>query len=384
MKAPDAIATAIGRHLAARWHDPSPDDWPATFPLGRPSGPEHTGSLSALVADVRVLRDWAATYGLEVTSRTMRVSGTLQTIPTHVTVPDIDTSARIAGPPWRDRLNVSRSRGVRIAADFPTAPLPDVLRATHHLSDVDFDLLCRTGSYLRDHDVTGLTPRQVPVEGVHAKWIDNHMRGLRLLAGRDDFGFAGRPARVAFTYLDPEHRAAGRRHHDSITVGDNATPAYRPSIVLICENKDSALWFPPHPGAVTVEGAGKAGPSTIAAIDWIVQAQHLLYWGDIDAAGYEIVHMYRSAGVPVRTILMDPSTLTQWQTYASTTDTRGRDLAAQPTKRLRTLTAAEQAAYERVTDSDPTTPRRIEQERIPFQIASEALRAAVTGEPARR
>lgn len=55
------------------------------------------------------------------------------------------------------------------------------------------------------------------------------------------------------------HRAAGRRWHDSVSVGEAMRPAYNPQLVIITENKDTAVGFPPAHGGISVEGSGTGG-----------------------------------------------------------------------------------------------------------------------------
>ncbi|MHB1431884.1 MAG: DUF3322 domain-containing protein [Streptosporangiaceae bacterium] len=55
-------------------------------------------------------------------------------------------------------------------------------------------------------------PRQVPVEGLHTKWMNTRHALIRDLAGVVGLNLAPpHPARLHFTYLDPEHRRAGHR-----------------------------------------------------------------------------------------------------------------------------------------------------------------------------
>ena len=139
----------------------------------------------------------------------------------------------------------------------------------------------------------GLTPRQVPIPGVHAKWLQAHRAAVLALTGLDDLGLlANHPARIHFTYLDPDHRADGRRLHDSATVGDTFTPAYQPEVVVISENKDTAIHFPELAGGLIVEGVGRGG-RTVASFPWIREAPLVVYWGDMDRDGYEILNGYR-------------------------------------------------------------------------------------------
>jgi hypothetical protein len=99
----------------------------------------------------------------------------------------------------------------------------------------------------------------------------------------------------------------GGRCHDSATVGDLMTPAYHPAAIVISENKDTAIHFPPLANGIAIEGAGFGG-GTAAAVDWVRTCTTLLYWGDLDAAGLEILNGYREAGLAVTSILMDLET----------------------------------------------------------------------------
>ncbi len=97
------------------------------------------------------------------------------------------------------------------------------------------------------------------------------------------------------TYVDPGHIASGRRRHDAWTTGDKHDIAYQPRTVLVVENRDSRLWFPPAQDTIVVEGGGKAAAALLANVPWIRAADHIVYWGDIDADGYAILNRFRAA-----------------------------------------------------------------------------------------
>jgi hypothetical protein len=183
----------------------------------------------------------------------------------------------------------------QLAARFPQVADPGkILRAVGGYSDAEFDLLCTSAEWFMRNTASGLTPRQVPIEGLHAKWLDSHQPLLQTLAGIDDLGLLpSHPQRLHVTYLDPEYRAAGGRTHDSATVGDPMAPAYCPEIVVISENKDTAIHFPPLRNAICVEGAGFGGAGACASFGWITSCQHLINAGDMDASGLEIVDLFR-------------------------------------------------------------------------------------------
>jgi hypothetical protein len=245
------------------------------------------------------------------------------------------------------------------------------------LSDLDFELLCRAADWFATRSGAGLTPRQVPVEGLHAKWLNTRQHLVARLAGRDGLDLLPpHPARIHFTYLDPTHRASAGRVHDSATVGDATTLAYRPSIVVISENKDTAIHFPPIPGAVSIEGVGRGG-ATLAAFDWVRDADCLIYWGDMDADGLEILDGFRAAGLAARSLFMDVDSYTRWSRYGTNLDPKGQPLKVRTPAATRYLTDAEHELYLLLCDPSFTGHRRVEQERIPLAVAASAvLRAA--------
>ncbi len=65
----------------------------------------------------------------------------------------------------------------------------------------------RAAQWFSEHSAAGLTPRQVPIPGLHAKWLNAHHSTVAELAGMPGLALLPRhPARVHFTYLDLDHR----------------------------------------------------------------------------------------------------------------------------------------------------------------------------------
>jgi hypothetical protein len=386
VKSPAQLVDDVDRRLARTWashlagdspaapEQETPSEaaaWPHAFPLGQPSSAELGGGFAAVANAVRQWRTWASAQQVELRLRTRRVMSTEQDLPTHVVVPDVDTAARLCGREWLDRVARGRRRAAVLAQQYPHLQQPArVLAAVDALSDIDFDLLCRAADWFATHDATGLTPRQVPVEGLHAKWLNTRHALVRELAALDDLRLLPpHPARVHFTYLDPDYRAAGGRLHDSATVGDRVTLPYRPTVVVISENKDTAIGFPELPGAVSVEGVGRGG-GTAAAFAWIRDASTVFYWGDMDADGLEILNEFRAAGIPATSILMDLDAYAGWERYGVNHDPKGRPLEPRKPRPTPHLTDSEAALYERLIAADWDRPRRIEQERIPLHVAA--------------
>ena len=59
-------------------------------------------------------------------------------------------------------------------------------------------------------------------------------------------------------------------------------------------------------GGIVVEGNGNASTGLLPQVPWVKEAETLIYWGDIDQKGFEIVHGLRSRMRQLRTVLIDP------------------------------------------------------------------------------
>lgn len=378
MKRPAELLADVERRVSRTWADQLSNQetaaWPHAFPLGQPDSKQLGSSFETFFASVRDWREWgsgqSSNPGIEITWRQRRVHGTPQELPTHVCIDSLETAARLVGGEWPQRLQLAGERREILSSRYPhLADQSRLLRLVETLSDLDFTLLCRAADWFAINDATGLTPRQVPIEGMHAKWLNTRQALVRELAGVDDLRLLPpHPARIHFSYLDPTYRASGRRAHDSATVGDAPALAYQPRIVIISENKDTAIHMPATPGAISVEGVGKGG-GTAAAFDWIRHAEHVLYWGDMDVDGFEILDGFRVAGIPARSLLMDMAAYDAWERYGTNDDPKGQPLKAVTPKPLPHLTDAERELYLSLCDPVWTRYRRVEQERIPLAVA---------------
>lgn len=379
MKAIEELCAAVERRLQRTWHHTLVGEdahWPCRFPLGRPSGEALRSDFGSVQDWVWQWQQWADTHGLTLEYVTRRTGGTVESVPAHVTIPGVDTAATVAGEGWPARLRRGRTRLNVLRTEFPQhSDLGRVVRTVDGYSETDFEVLCKAARWFQTRRGGGLSPRQVPIEGLHSKWLNNHQATVADLAGVEDLGLVEvRATPIHFTYLDPAHRAGGGRRHDSVCPGDAAmVPAYWPEVVLITENKDTAILFPELERAVAVQGGGKAGPSLLAQVGWLRDAPRMLYWGDLDADGFEIVHDYRSQGVPVETVLMDLATLHGYARFRAETDPRGKPLKPNKRRELPLLTETERDVYWALTEPGGAGPVRVEQERIPLTVAREAV-----------
>lgn len=373
MKTVADIETTIERRLTKTWHldiGGTEANWPYQINLGRPTSADLEADFTIWSRQTAAIRDWAVRHDATIGFRDRRVHGTTQPFPITVTVPDIAAAAEICGSEWVQRVTRNETRVNELRERFPCRTgYPKVLRFADSYTDLDFRLLLDVASWFDHNDATGMTPRQVPVPGVHAKWLNTHGPAVEALIGRPLDLERRHPARIHFTYLDPDHLSGGGRRHDSASVGDTMSPAYRPDVVIIVENKDTAIQFPAVPGGIAVEGDGFGG-STAAAFDWIAGAPSLYYWGDIDAEGFEILAGYRREGLAVTSILMNPDTYETYAAWGTNFLPNGEKIRRRSPKALTDLTAEELLTYQTVCQPSDGLPLRVEQERIPLDVAA--------------
>lgn len=286
-------------------------------------------------------------------------------------------------------VDIDRARSLAASLDAVGALLtPATLKATYRLADPDTAVLFEAVAWQHNHpDVSTWTARQLPVPGMHSKWLETHGALLRAVAGRDVLAeVRPRLTVVHLTYVDPDYLAAGKRRHDAWTTGDTHDLAYAPRVVLIVENRDCRLWFPPADDTIVVEGNGKAAASLLADIAWIREAEHIVYWGDMDTDGYAILDRLRATmatatpdGLPGKTVhsmLMGSTDLHRYADHGVNYDKNGRPIKPVAT-RLFHLTQTEKMAYDTAATSGPALFRRIEQEAIPLTHAAARLESLI-------
>lgn len=385
LKNPTELVNALAKKINSSWAEHAataigaadPGNLPFRFPLGEPARPDLEKNWEKYRAAASEWLRWAPQHEVSLETSNRLVFGSNQEIPTHATVSSLDIAMSLLTPETTRRHDRGKARSLLLnTTDLGLDHLVIIqaVRLVDTWSDIDLDLAIQAARWFRTNDASGLTPRQVPLPGIHAKWLQSHKQVVTLLTGRN-LNLQSHPGRVHFTYLDPKHLASGGRQHDSVTVNDNMIPAYRPQVVIISENKDTAINFPPVPGGVAVEGEGY-GPATHAAIPWLAGAPVIIYWGDLDQDGFQILHQFRTAGMSARSILMDLETFNKYAEFGTMTDSRGKIITPHR-KDLPTLTPSESEVYERITNPKWAGPRRVEQERIPLFVAQNSVLATI-------
>lgn len=125
--------------------------------------------------------------------------------------------------------------------------------------------------------------------------------------------------------------------------------------VLLVENKVSLLSMPAVRNSLVLGGLGN-GVTQLCDVGWL-HDRPVTYWGDMDAAGFEILHRLRSLLPSVRSMLMDEATLAESVGLCSA-------VPPQVPQDGLELSSSERAAYERVCREG----LRIEQEHLPEDL----------------
>lgn len=282
-----------------------------------------------------------------------------QEVPARAVLRGAEVIARVAGETDGWRVLMARLDALREPIGFDVS---GVLRAHARvigdLDDDDFGRLVDVLAWLREHPGSGRLVRELPVRGIHTKWIETR-RGLveslhRAGTGALNLGLREPSPLVRLRVLDPSLSFHGLTDV-SAPVDELAANLIRPERVFVFENLATVLAMPDVPGAVAVHGGGHR-VDLVARLPW---AQAVTYWGDLDSHGFAILNQLRAAGVDATSALMDMDTLFDHS------DLWGIDPSPNVGV-LDQLTLGERATLQSLSAEGN---RRLEQERIPWDYA---------------
>jgi hypothetical protein len=242
------------------------------------------------------------------------------------------------------------------------------------------DLLA-TVAWIAANQTEWLYLRQIDVQGVDTKFVDGHRRLLDELLtvvlpeGRIDsrysagnfarrFRFRAKPSYTRLRMLGPQPAFPEGLSELTLRTEELAAIEIASNTVFVVENEITYLAFPAVPDSIVVFGSG-FGLGALGDLPWLA-AKEIVYWGDIDTHGFDILNRLRARFGSVRSILMDQQTLLahprQWVTEPS------------PTNRpLQSLTAPEEALYRDLIEDRYALAVRLEQERVRFSLLQQVL-----------
>jgi hypothetical protein len=144
----------------------------------------------------------------------------------------------------------------------------------------------------------------------------------------------------------------------------------QPECVLVVENLETGIALPELPGCVAFMKLGN-GVGVLARVPWL-QGVRAVYWGDIDTHGFAILDHARQALPAITSVLMDEATLLANRALW------GRETAQYPGAQLQHLTAGERAVFDNLRGNVWGHGVRLEQERVPWTRAMEAVRRSLS------
>lgn len=231
-------------------------------------------------------------------------------------------------------------------------------------------------------DTRGTYVRHLDVEGVDTKFVERHRRLLSdlltlalpvervdLSAGVGDFarrfGFLAKPTYTRFRILDTSVSSFPSGVTElTLRTDELAHAELAAHTVFIVENETSYLAFPATARAIVIYGSGFASGG-LGGLPWLVQKE-VVYWGDIDTHGLDILSRLRAHLPDVSSMLMDRTTLLAHRPHWTT--------EPNPTARwLEHLVPAEQSVYEDLIEDRYGVAVRLEQERVSFSSLRRAL-----------
>lgn len=410
----DGGAQAVPQPPRATGQDAS-GDAALSLPLNPPSQAEALAEPAAVAAWIRSWQAEAerACVVVEWEERRWPSLGR-QRLPVRAGATGAEDIARVAGRLGELRELTRRAGLLRRAAASEAddgaieEALGSALREVGELSSADLDCLVALLAWIAHHDVRGLYLREIPVPGLHTKWLERHQRVVgRLLplvrpraadtgadgAGTDvdgqiadaegtgmstrgtqlvrRLGLRFPPPRVRVRLLDPGLLPGVPR--DLAAPVDELSGLWPggegPTAAIIVENLATFLALPPRHGAVAIWGHGHS-VGELRSLAWLPGCERVVYWGDLDADGLIILDRLRGFVPDAVSIGMDDEALSVWEELV-VPDPGAEQHRQRPAPRR--LAAGEARAWDAVVAGGA----RLEQERIAWSWAKVRLETAL-------
>lgn len=287
-------------------------------------------------------------------------------IPVRIILDSPDKAAKAAGllKQWR-RISEVFGRFCAELGSEVRVPLAHTSLAWVNWNDADVVRFIRVIQWLRENPADQHFIRELPIKGVDTKWMENHLKTIKVLMGPIEF--KEKPRLVEVRSLDSELHPFGLAH---LSCPLNELSRIQAQHFLIVENYMTFLALPAMSGTIAINGGGFQVQRLGLHAPSLTEAD-VLYWGDLDSHGFSILDQTRRYLPNLRSVLMDIETA---QSHA--------ELAIQepsPSNSACTLlTPGEQAALGYLRDHSVGGCLRIEQERIKFDYAVAALESALS------
>jgi hypothetical protein len=304
--------------------------FPMAFPVGKPSA-----NLDQRRRQIDQLRQRSKEitgqgYNLIWTTVNKRDLGK-QTLPHRAIIPNIDDYLRLLRR--RDEFKGFKVDVAKITQAFPQLQAwmidrPQDVIEFHGQWD-DILLVCKT---FCQNPRPNVYIRELPI-AIHTKFIESHTRILydllNILLPDDSinseettftgrFGLRDKPVLVRLRVLEEQ-----LDWQFSLRIDDLSLPVdqlahllgdhLRPKHVIIVENLINFLTLPKLANSIGLFGKG-FGVHILREVDWLTKC-NIIYWGDIDAHGFQILSDLRVIFPHTQSVMMDRSTFDTYSSY---------------------------------------------------------------------
>lgn len=300
-------------------------------------------------------------------------------IPSAILFPDIESLLTFLGK--KREYQSYRMSIEKVIGSFPELELW-CLKKPQQLLSVKDDLnrILSILLWIRDNPKPRIYLRQLSLDGVDTKFIENHRGLLSVLLDlildegsieteykgvgnfEKRYGFLSRPEMVRFRFLSGEQREG----YSDLTVRaeefcQTALPVKK---IFVVENDISALAFPPCSEALLIFGRGYHF-GALAGASWMNE-KDIYYWGDLDTHGFSILSQFRALFPGASSFLMDKETLVSHQVHWGVEP-------KQSTGGISGLSREENLLFEDLQNNRYGNQIRLEQEFIPYAWLQNAL-----------
>lgn len=303
--------------------------WPLRKTIRLPKQTELEAHYTHIRAQDEAIRNWAQQHHCETSEKTKVISNgivrqTSQLIDS-VTIPDLNTALNITTPQTRKLYQREHQRAHTITNQFnlDSNTSIDIAKILKNHDDTDFNLVIQAAHYFATHNTENMTPRMVPIPGFSAKWLgkttSNRCKAICKLLKREQLALNDRHGEIRLRLLDTQHH-----NQPDLIVTQPWTDGAPHDIthIIIVENKDTYQAIPTTEHAICIFGNGHAATRIKTLLPWITTTPHIIYWGDIDADGLEILSELRQTGITCDSILMDSTAYKTYEPYGTKLDTK--------------------------------------------------------------
>lgn len=347
--------------------------FPMTFPVGKMSDnlTKRRNDIEQLQAKSRETVGYG--YTLEWKTVNTRNLGT-QTKPTRIVIPDREEY--LAFLRRKTEFQQFTIDATNIRNKFPQLD-EWLIERPHEVIEYrgKWDDLIRVCDYFYKHPRPNVYIRELPI-AVHTKFIESHARILRdlldillpdeaITTGASDFttrfGLRDKLTLIRLRLLEEQLDWQFGLHIDDLSLPVSQLAHLlkdhlKPKHVIIVENLINFLTLPQLANSVGILGGG-FGVHVLREIDWLRQCQ-VIYWGDIDAHGFQILSDLRGIFPHTQSVMMNKETYEQYKQFA----VEGKQTSDD---RFPNLTVEENALAQHIYEHN----LRLEQEHIAQEFA---------------